>query len=154
MFVITAGGYLPLAVPFAKMLQLDRQKTSLDRIQPTVITLHVVIVLFGLAMISEHTGILSEALFVSRYRSSLTTCSKILSRIETERGRSPDGTGLPPAVFLLGEILRPMSLASIFNDDKSVFFCDLQDRIHIRHLSVHMYRNNRCYRLTALAVNS
>src|ERR1700685_633246 len=108
--------------------------TSLDCVEPTIISLKIVIVLFCLSMIAEHFCRFRNVLVIGRDCPCFSAGSKILSGIEAEGGGSAHRTCSSPGIQLSGEVLGSMCLAGIFNDDQTISFGKIENRIHVDHL--------------------
>ena len=72
----------------------------MNRIEPTVVAFHDVVILLILSMISDNLNALREFLIARRHSAGFSTSSEILSRIEAESGRLPYRTSLLPLTLL------------------------------------------------------
>src|SRR5438270_5948718 len=95
------------------MEQFGMQDSRLDRVQPSVVPLYVVIILFHLPVIAQHLDSFSEARIIGGDSAAFPACAKILPWVKAERGCTPHGSGLHPAVESLREILSAVRLASV-----------------------------------------
>src|SRR6266480_4819591 len=100
------------------------------------------VILFRLAMIAYHLHTLCHLLIVGGDGSRLATRTEILARIKTERGCVTHRAGLSPSSILLRKVFSPVCLAGIFNDNQVVLLSKVEDRVHLRRLSVKVYWNN------------
>ena len=73
---------------------------------------------------------------------AFSASSKILAGIKAEGRGHSDRAGTFPPVILLGEILRAVRLAGIFNHEQVVFLRQFQDWIHVGRLPVQMHGND------------
>ena len=86
-----------MPIPLIEVLKFDSEYPSLNRIQPSVITLNFMVIFSRLPVIAQHLYPSGNVLIVSGYRASFPTRTQIFPRIKTERGHAPDGTrSLPP----------------------------------------------------------
>src|SRR4051812_1308219 len=74
-FVIESGLGPALLVPLLQLHQFNLQQTGLDRIEPAIIPLDLVIVPFGLSMIADHPDLARKYFIIRSYRPALATCS-------------------------------------------------------------------------------
>ena len=65
------------------------KKARLDRVEPSVITFQVVVVLSNLAVIAQHLDRAHQRRVIAGYGSAFATSSEIFPRIEAEGGRAP-----------------------------------------------------------------
>ena len=99
-------------------------------------------VLARLAPVAQPAQTLCEVCSAGDDRAALAASAQVLARIEAE-GRGPaHRSRLAPAALSPGVILGAVGLAGVFDDDQAVFACELQDRIHVGHLSVEMHRDH------------
>ena len=119
------------------------QQSALHRVQPAVVTFHVVVVLLRLAVLANHFDLRRDCSVIGRHRAAFAERAEVLARIKAERGGMTHGAGLHPAVQLAGEVLRTVRLAGIFNHLQPVLAGQPQDGIHVRHLTIQMDRDDR-----------
>src|ERR1017187_2286201 len=65
-------------VPGGEMSQLDSQDASLNRIQSTVVTFHIMEVFLGLAVIAKHPDFINDSTVVGRNRARFAAGPQIL----------------------------------------------------------------------------
>ncbi len=111
------------------------------------------VILFGLAVVPQHTHFLRHGLAVRGGRAAFPARAQILSGIKAECGRLADRAGLEPAVLLLREIFGAMGLAGIFHNDQAIALRQFNDRVHIRDLTVKVHGNDRGDRSLEFPVN-
>ena len=131
------------------MRELRVQEASLEGVQPAVVSLHVVEILFHLAVIAQHPYSLGHVVVICGDCPSLAACSEILSGIEAEGSRAAHGAGFHPTIELPGEVLSAVCLARIFDDYEPILSCKVQNCIHIGHLPVQMHWHHCSYRPSA-----
>src|SRR6202050_4495983 len=86
-FVVPSRCFLTFAVPFREMPQFDAQDSSLNGIEPAIVSLHVVVILLRLAVVPQRS-LLSCHLFASGGTGPcFATGAQILAWIETKRSR-------------------------------------------------------------------
>src|SRR6267142_3789787 len=135
------------------MAKFGGEKTGLQGIEAAVVAFNLVVILLGLAVIANNAHGLSHGLVVSCYGASFSAGPKILSRIEAESSCVPHTSGLFPSILRLGEVLSPMRLASILNNNEVVLAGESKYRIHISGLAVDMDRNDSGHGHLQLPVN-
>src|SRR5439155_2441031 len=133
------------------MLELDAQNARLDRVEPPVVALDVVIILLRLAVIPEHTNLTRERLVVRGHGASFAAGAQVLARIEAERGRAAERASLAPPIFLFREVFCTVRLAGVFDDNEVVSGGQLEDGVHVGHLPVQMH-GNECRHRAARAL--
>src|SRR5579864_4017757 len=124
------------------------QNASLNCVEATIVSLKIVVVLFRLPMIAQHSDLRCDFRIVRCHRSCFAASTKVLARVEAERRCPAHRARLPPTRAMIEfarQILSSMGLTSIFDNDQSVLFTQRNDRVHIRHLSVKMNRNDSRY---------
>src|SRR5208337_5374056 len=67
--------FTALVVPLSEMLKLYMKNSRLNSIQPTVVALHVMVVLLRLAVVAEHADLRSQRTVVGGHRTSFATRS-------------------------------------------------------------------------------
>src|SRR5712664_1632360 len=102
-------------IPFRQVAEFYGEPACLNGIEPPIVSLDVMVVLFYLTMVADHLHFLRHSLIVGCDRAAFTTSSKILSWVETESRRAAHGTCLLPVAVFLREILGAMCLAGILN---------------------------------------
>jgi len=60
-FVVASGSGASFGVPVIQVAELDSQKTGLDCIEAAVVAFEVVVVLFGLTVVSQHLDLLATS---------------------------------------------------------------------------------------------
>src|SRR5579863_8148325 len=70
--VVLSGSSAPLSVPPFQVRQFRVKYASLNRVQPSVISLHRVIVLLHLPMISEHPDLFQYLCVIGGHRTAFT----------------------------------------------------------------------------------
>src|SRR6266850_4912735 len=113
--VVVMGDISTLSIPLLQMPELSPQKTGLDGIKPAIIAFNVVKIFFRLAVITQQPASLSQLFIIGCNTAGLSACAQVLAWIKAECRRMAHGPSLAPTVFLLGEILRALCLARIFN---------------------------------------
>src|SRR5713226_5771785 len=122
--------------PLFQMPQLHPKDGALQRLHSIVEGPQNVVVLAVLPPVPQHANRTRVLGIVRGYRASLSVSSKILSGIETEAADVAEITCRSPSVF------RPVCLRGIFDDHQSMTARHLDDRSHVRGLSVKMNREN------------
>src|SRR5712692_6920077 len=98
-------------IPLCQVTKLHRKPTGLDGIETAIVTLNVVIVLLGLAMVSNQLHALGHGLVIRCDRAPLAARSQVLSGVEAERRSFAHGTGALPDIVFLREVFCAMCLA-------------------------------------------
>src|ERR1700730_11192732 len=75
--VIALRGLLPLAVPIRETPKFGCEKTSLQGIEPPVVTFDLMIILLRLPMVAEHAHGPSRSFVVSGHRAGLSARSQV-----------------------------------------------------------------------------
>ncbi len=151
-FVVTRRNLPTLLIPLREVTKFDLQDSGLNRIEPPVVTFHLMVILARLAVIAEHAYFLGQRFVVSRNRSGLSTGAQVLPRIEAKSCRMAHRTCFSPAIFLLREVLCAVCLAGILDNDQFVAVSKLENRIHVRSLTVDVHRDNSRDRCLACPV--
>src|SRR5208337_4933000 len=125
------------------MIQLQSENPCLNCIQPSVVTLYVMVVFLRLAMVTQHAYSLCQVWIVGRDCASLTASSQILAGIETESRCFPHRSSSFPAFVFLRKVLGAMGLAGIFHYDDTPSFSQLSNPIHVGRLSVEVNGHDR-----------
>src|SRR6266436_5173931 len=102
-------------IPFRQVAELYGEPPCLNGIEPPIVALYVVVVLFHLTMVADHLHCLRHSLIVGCDRAAFATSPKILSWVETESRCVAHGTCLLPVAVFLREILGAMCLACVLN---------------------------------------
>src|SRR5271167_1898321 len=102
------------------MVQFYSENSCLNRIQPAIVALHVMVILLRLAMVAQHSYSLRQDRIVGRNCASLTASAQIFARIEAEGCCFPHRSSLFPAFVFLRKVLGAMSLAGVFYYDEIV----------------------------------
>ncbi len=97
-------------------------------------------------MITQLLHHLGNLRIVSGHGTCFATGSEVLSRIEAEGRGFAHRARLSPTLLLLRKVFGPVSLAGVFHHDQVVLLGQLEDRVHVRHLSVQMNGHHRCDR--------
>ena len=126
-----------------QVLEFGPENPSLDRIQPAVIPFDFVVIFLCLAVVSQHPNPFGQYPIVRRNRSSLPASTQVFSRIEAERSRPAHGACSNPTILPRGKVFSAVSLASVFDHKQVVSIRELQDGIHVRHLAIEVYWNDR-----------
>src|ERR1700676_4554895 len=72
--VISLRSLLSPTSPNGEVSKLDREDSRLDRIETSVVTLYVVVILLRLSVIAQHANLASDLFIVCCDRSGLTAC--------------------------------------------------------------------------------
>src|SRR5579864_2891454 len=145
---IATGAFPALLVPLSQVPQFDSQDPRLNRVETSVVSFHVVIILLGLAVVAQHPDLARKLLVVRGDGSGFSTRPQILSWIKAERRRLAHRPGLFPTAVFLRVVFRPMRLACVLNDDEIKVPGKLQDGIHVGRLTVEVHRHDRSYWLS------
>src|SRR5271154_4601028 len=116
--VVTRGNLPTLLIPLREVGKLDLKDSGLNRIKPTVVTLHLMVVLSRLAVIAEHAYFLGEHFVVRRDGAGLSTGAQVLPRIEAKGSGMAHGARFSPAIFLFRKVFCAMSLAGVLDHDE------------------------------------
>src|SRR5258708_6583968 len=146
---VFSGTFPALRVPLCEVRELRVQNARLQGVQSTVVALDVMVVLLGLSVIPQHFDFSRQAGIVHCRRASFAACSEIFSWVETESGCPAHRTSFHPTVKFFGEVFRAVSLTGILNHGETILICQPEDRIHLSHLPVEVYRHNCRYRSSA-----
>src|SRR5208337_2286098 len=99
------------------MPELHAQYPGLDRIEPSVVSFDIVVILLSLAVVADHAALAGNFFIVGGYGAGLAASTQVFARIEAESARGPDRSGLFPAFCAFGVIFGPMRLAGVFDHD-------------------------------------
>ena len=113
-FVVVFRDFAALPIPLFQITKLHREESGLDRIQPSVVALNVVIVLLRLAVVAEHANFLRQLRVVSCYGSGFAASTQVLAGIKAEGSSFAHGSRFLPTLFFSREILGSVGLAGIF----------------------------------------
>src|SRR5271157_991849 len=125
------------------MIQFQSENPCLNRIQPAVVTLYVVVILLRLAMVAQHPYSLCQVWIVGRDCASLTASTQILAGIETEGRCFPHRPSSFPAFVFSREVLGTMGLAGIFYYDEIPSLGQFKNPIHVGRLPVEVNGRDR-----------
>src|SRR5271157_211141 len=125
------------------MIQFQSENPCLNRIQPAVVALYVVVILLRLAMVAQHPYSLRQVWIVGRDCASLTASTQILAGIKTESRCLPHRSSSFPAFVFLRKVLGAMSLAGIFQYDETPSFSQFSNPIHVGRLSAEVNGHHR-----------
>src|SRR5919201_2763390 len=114
------------------MVELHAEDRRLERIHPLSVPDLVVSVLRSPTVIAQLADPADERLVVTGDRSGIAVRSKVLARIEAERGEIRKGAD--PTTIDLG----PMRLRRILDHRQSAPSRDVTDGDHVRRLAVEM----------------
>src|SRR5436190_1505410 len=96
---IACSSFAPSLVPFRKAAQLCMKNTRLQRVESSVVSFHLMMVLAQLAMVPEHADFTSNVFVIRRNGTCFATGSEVLARVKTESGSSSHGTNFLPTPF-------------------------------------------------------
>src|SRR5437762_2880265 len=133
----------PRFIPLREVAELYREPSCLNRIKPPIVTFDLVIILFRLAVVTDHLHPSRKAFVIGRNRTALATGTKVFPGIETESGRQAEGPSFFPAAALLREVLSAVGLAGVFDNDQIILLGKTQNWVHVCCLSVQMDRHDR-----------
>ena len=140
-----------LVVPLCQVPKLDAQHTGLDRIEPAVEPLDVVVVLLRLPVVAEHSALVGHPVIIGGDCSGLAARTQVLPGIKAERGGMAHRACLAPPAFLFREVFCTVRLAGVFDDNEVVSGGQLEDGVHVGHLPVQMH-GNECRHRAACAL--
>src|SRR6266403_3177264 len=100
-FTIERGSFAPSLVPLGKAALLYMENARLQRVESTVVSFHLVIVLAQLSMVPEHADFPRHIFAIRGDSTCFATGSEVLAWVKTESGGSSHRTGLFPAPFFL-----------------------------------------------------
>src|ERR1700683_985113 len=126
------------------MTEFHAQDARLQGIEASVVALDIVIILLRLTVLAQHAHFLGDRFTVGGFRARFAASTQILSWVKAESRGVAHGAGFPPAIFLLRKILGAMSLAGVFHHNQVVATREIEERIHVRSLSVNMHWYDRC----------
>ena len=86
-FVVPSRCFLAFTVPFREMPQLDAQDSSLNGIEPAIVSLHVVVILLRLAVVPERSHLSCHLFAIGGNGPCFAASAQILAWIETKRSR-------------------------------------------------------------------
>src|ERR1700683_2085890 len=86
-FFVPARCFLTFAVPFREMPQLDAQDSSLNGIEPAIVSLHVVVILLRLAVVPQRSHLSRHLFAIGCNGPCFATGAQILAWIKTKRSR-------------------------------------------------------------------
>ena len=75
---------MTLPIPFRQMAELHAEQACLQSVEPPVVSLDVVIILLGLAVIAQDAHLACHFFAIRRDRASFSASAEILSRIKTK----------------------------------------------------------------------
>src|SRR5207245_2964964 len=101
---IARSSFAPSLVPFRKAAQFCMENTRLQRVESSVVSFHLVIILAQLAMVPEHADFSSNVFVIRGNSTCFATGSEVLAWVKTESGGSSPRTALPPTPFCLSTI--------------------------------------------------
>src|ERR1700688_3181834 len=102
------------------MLKLCAEEGGLHRIESSVVSLDIVVILLGLTMIPDHFAGVRQLRIVRCNRATFSASAQIFARIKAECGRASHRTSPEPAVLLAREVLGAVRLAGIFDNDQAI----------------------------------
>src|SRR5262245_43227833 len=120
------------------MPQFRAQKRGLHGIQPTVVTLEVVVILRGLSMVAQHPDSPCHGFVASGDRSGLSTGTEVLAGVEAE-GRGLAERARPARCSIVRPVFCSMRLAGILDDKEVVLRGDRKDRVHVSRLTIQVH---------------
>ncbi len=82
--VVPSRSLTALRVPVAEVFEFCSEKTRLDRIQPSVVALEVVLILLCLSVISELARDLRQVFVIRRDRTGFAAGTQVLARVKAE----------------------------------------------------------------------
>src|SRR5260370_2191918 len=124
-FMISLCGLSPFAIPFREVTKLHGQDSCLDGIESAVIPFDIVEILLRLAMFTQHSDLARHLFIVCCHRSGFATGAKVLSRVKAEGSGTAHRPRFPPTALSFGKVFRAMGLASVFDHDQVVSFCEI-----------------------------
>jgi hypothetical protein len=133
---VKPGVLPPGSIRLGKILQLNAKNRTLDSIHPRIPTDHFMNVFFALTVIAECLDFGPELIIVGDHGAGFSVCAQVFSRVETKATEISDGTGL--ASFVLGAVC----LRSVLDHKQAIFAGDVEDWIHVGHLSEQVHRHN------------
>ena len=83
-------------VPFVETIELHPQHRRLQFVEPAVVALDCVLVLFRRPVVREKPYPFDQVTVVSRDRTPVAVRSEILGRVEAPRGEIPEGSDTLP----------------------------------------------------------
>src|SRR6185436_19538413 len=126
----------PHSVCNCQPAQLHAQNRPLNAIHTGIPADHRVEILLGLAMVTEHLNLGAQFSIVRGNCTCFSESAKVFSRIETKTAGYPQPTSFATLVW------RTMRLTGIFHQRQSMATGDLDDRIHVGHLTIKVYWND------------
>src|ERR1039458_2154681 len=124
------------------MSQLHTQDSSLDCIETSVVSLDIVVILLGLAMIAQHLSGVGNARIIGGDCPPFATGSQVLPRVKTECSGTAYRTSFEPPTVLSRKVFSAVSLACVFNDDQAILLCQIENWVHIHHLPIKVNRDD------------
>src|SRR6266478_1512397 len=103
--MITMRQFASRFIPLGQMGKFDREPASLDRIQSTVVTFDIVVILLGLAVVAYHLHAFCHRFVIGGDGPGFSARAQILPRIEAKSCRFAHGTSTPPGILFFGEVL-------------------------------------------------
>src|ERR1035437_10069837 len=91
--LITLGSFLAFTIPLRQMAEFHTEKTSLHRIEATVVAFDIVVILFGLAVLAQHAHLTSHFFVVRSSGAAFSARSKIFAGVEAECTDMSHGAG-------------------------------------------------------------
>src|SRR5580765_3533493 len=137
--LISFGVPTSASIPLVKILQLDLEHGSLERIQPAIDPYRLVEIANLASMDTEHGQRVGKGFVVGRDEPPISKTTQVLAGEKTE---APCVSKYTSALPLL---CRPYSLASILDDANIFPLCYFIDRSHIRTLPEEV-NGNDCFR--------
>src|SRR5260370_10206725 len=132
-------------VPSWQVNQFGVQNPGLYAVERAIVAFKPMIIFLRLSVVPEHVDHFGKDAVVGSNCPGFSTGAKVLAGIKAESSSVSHGSGLSPPPFLLGKVFSTVRLTCILDHEQAVALRLLQNRVHIRPLTIKMHRNNCGY---------
>ena len=135
--MIEDGVPAPRGVPLFQVSQLHAQHCSLQSVKTAIVAAEQVLIFFLLTVVAQHLQTSRDPPVIGDHYPAIAIGPQVFSGIEAESCCVPQ-RACPPSF-----VARPVGLASVFNNDQSMFVREFTNRIHVRGMAVQVDGNHR-----------